>query len=161
MRFNIPRHWIEHGNYTRIPHTLCRECRVGLKFILISEYQLCANLRLQEQSKNMTSKYAFAWCYRSHYVILRCHNTKLDKSALGAKGQINYRWVSSSGTCVEHEIYYGDVMMGTKASLISSLLIVYSTVYWGADERKHQSAASLAFVRGIRRGRWITRTKGQ
>ena len=27
---------------------------------------------------------------------------------------------------------------------------VYSTVYSGADERKHQSSASLAFVRGIR-----------
>ena len=28
---------------------------------------------------------------------------------------------------------------------------VYSTVYWGADQRKHQSSASLAFVRGIHR----------
>ena len=32
-----------------------------------------------------------------------------------------------------------------------SLAIVYSTVYSGADQRKHQSSASLAFVRGIRR----------
>ena len=30
--------------------------------------------------------------------------------------------------------------------------IVYSTVYSGADQRKHQSSASLAFVRGIHRG---------
>ena len=34
---------------------------------------------------------------------------------------------------------------------ITSLTIVYSTVYSGADQRKHQSPASLAFVRGIRR----------
>ena len=29
---------------------------------------------------------------------------------------------------------------------------MYSTVYSGADQRKHQSSASLAFVRGIHRG---------
>ena len=42
--------------------------------------------------------------------------------------------------------------MGTMASQITSLTIVYSTVYSGADQRKHQSSASLAFVWGIRRG---------
>ena len=35
------------------------------------------------------------------------------------------------------------------ASQITSLTIVYLTVYLGADQRKHQSSASLAFVRGI------------
>ena len=44
---------------------------------------------------------------------------------------------------------YGDVIMGTMASQITSLTIVYSIVYSGADQRKHQSSASLAFVRGI------------
>ena len=33
--------------------------------------------------------------------------------------------------------------------------------YSGKDQRKHQSSASLAFVRGIHRDRWIPRTKGQ
>ena len=42
--------------------------------------------------------------------------------------------------------------MGAMASQITSLAIVYSTVYSGADQRKHQSAASLAFVWGIHRG---------
>ena len=42
--------------------------------------------------------------------------------------------------------------MGGIASQITSLTIVYSTVYSDADERKHQSFASLAFVRGIHRG---------
>ena len=36
--------------------------------------------------------------------------------------------------------------MSTIASLITSLTIVYSTVYSDADQRKHQSPASLAFV---------------
>ena len=38
------------------------------------------------------------------------------------------------------------------ASQITSLTIAYSTVYSDADQRKHQSSASLAFVRGIHRG---------
>ena len=41
--------------------------------------------------------------------------------------------------------------MDTIASQITSLTIVYSTVYSDADQRKHQSSASLAFVRGIHR----------
>ena len=42
--------------------------------------------------------------------------------------------------------------MGAIASQITSLTIVYSTVYSDADQRKHQSSASLAFVWGIHRG---------
>ena len=42
--------------------------------------------------------------------------------------------------------------MGALASQITSLTIVYSTVYSDADQRKHQSSASLAFVWGIHRG---------
>ena len=41
--------------------------------------------------------------------------------------------------------------MSAMASQITSLTIVYSIVYSGADQRKHQSSASLAFVRGIHR----------
>ena len=42
-------------------------------------------------------------------------------------------------------------IMGAIASQITSLAIVYSTVYSDVDQRKHQSSASLAFVRGIHR----------
>ena len=41
--------------------------------------------------------------------------------------------------------------MSTMASQITSLTIVYSSVYSGADQRKHKSSASLAFERGIHR----------
>ena len=51
--------------------------------------------------------------------------------------------------------------MTTIASQITSLTVVYSTVYSDADQRKHQSSASLAFVWGIHRDRWIPRTKDQ
>ena len=46
------------------------------------------------------------------------------------------------------ENHYNDVIMGPMASQITSLMVVYSTVYSGADHRKHQSSASLAFERG-------------
>ena len=51
--------------------------------------------------------------------------------------------------------------MGAMASQITSLTIVYSTVYLGSDQRRHQSSASLAFLWGIHRDRWIPRIKGQ
>ena len=50
------------------------------------------------------------------------------------------------------ENHYNDVIMGTIAFQITSLMIVYSTVYSGSDQRKYQSSLSLAFVRGIHRG---------
>ena len=51
--------------------------------------------------------------------------------------------------CTRH---YDDVKMGAMASEITSLTIVYSTAYSGADQIKHQSSASMAFARGIHRG---------
>ena len=48
--------------------------------------------------------------------------------------------------------HYNDVIMSTIASQITSLMIVYSDIYSGADQRKHQSSTSLAFVQGIHQG---------
>ena len=48
--------------------------------------------------------------------------------------------------------HYNDVIMSEMASEITSLTLVYSTVCSGPDQTKHQSSASLAFVRGIHRG---------
>ena len=50
--------------------------------------------------------------------------------------------------------------MGAMVSQITSLTIVYSTVYSGADQRKHQTSATLAFVRGIHRWPVNTPHKG-
>ena len=48
--------------------------------------------------------------------------------------------------------HYDDVIMTMLASQITSLTVVYSNVYSGVNQRKHQSSASLAFVREIHRG---------
>ena len=47
--------------------------------------------------------------------------------------------------------HYSDVIMGTMASQITDVTIVYSTVCSHADQRKHQNSASLALVWGIHR----------
>ena len=54
-------------------------------------------------------------------------------------------WSSLSG------IHNNEVIMSTMASLITSPTIVYSSIYSGTGERKHQSSASLAFVWRIHR----------
>ena len=72
-------------------------------------------------------------------------------------------WVRRVSRCVnfmfyvstllqKHQYHYNDVIMSLTAPQINSLMIVYSTVYSDADQRKHQSSTSLAFVRGIHRG---------
>ena len=48
-------------------------------------------------------------------------------------------------------LHYNDIIMGAMAPQITSFAIVCSTEYSGADQRKYQSSASLAFVRGIHR----------
>ena len=56
-----------------------------------------------------------------------------------------------SATHVTDITHYSDVLMGTMASQITTLIIVNSTVYSGADQRKCPSSASLAFVWGPHR----------
>ena len=65
-------------------------------------------------------------CYRAHYDVI----VMLGIDAATGK------------------FHYIDVIMTTMASQITSLAVVYSTVYSDADQRKHQSSASLAFVWG-------------
>ena len=78
--------------------------------------------------------------------------------------------MKDKGICILHSQYYGCQYHGdvrcqhistlqwrhnghdTITSQITSLTIVYSIVYSDTDQRKHQSSASLAFVRGIHRG---------
>ena len=47
--------------------------------------------------------------------------------------------------------HYSKVIMNAMASQITGASMVCSTVCSGADQREHQSSASLAFVRGIHR----------
>ena len=53
--------------------------------------------------------------------------------------------------CHHCALHYSDVIMSAMTSQITGVSIFFSNVCWGADQRKYQSSASLAFVRGIHR----------
>ena len=70
------------------------------------------------------------WWFKTHNInITMLHN-------------VAYDW-----TLLFH--HNSDVIMGKMASKITGVSIVYSTICSGADQRKYESSASLAFVRGI------------
>ena len=72
----------------------------------------------------------------------------------------SWRHGASTRLQIEKLFHYSGVIMGVMASQITSRTVVYSTVYAGADQRKHQSSASLAFVRGIHRWPMNSPNKG-
>ena len=102
-------------------------------------------------------------CYICYFLCYRTAFVKTAARCFGRRCLVSWRF-SASQTAQAKEVrpkHYNDVIMTTMASQITSLTVVYSTVYSDADQRKHQSSASLAFVRGNHQDRWIPRTKGQ
>ena len=81
-----------------------------------------------------------------------CWNFPWTLPVIGIEGMATCACLPYTWDYLTPRIHYCDVIMGMIASQITSLTIVYSTVYSGADQRKHQSSESLAFVRGIHRG---------
>ena len=80
-----------------------------------------------------------------HIIFLEIlHNSK--KSYF----ESNVRWYGFNKS--QLPLHDCDVIMGAISSQITSLTIVYSTVYLDADQRKHQSSATLGFLWGIHRG---------
>ena len=67
--------------------------------------------------------------------------------------QLDHLHVQWWSTDQSHKsLHYDDVIMTMLASQITSLPVVCSIVYSDVNQRKHQSSASLAFVREIHRG---------
>ena len=82
----------------------------------------------------------------SHYSDQRKHQSSASLAFVW--GIHRDRWIPRTQRASHHNI---DVIMTTMASRITSLTVVYSNVYSDADQRKHESSASLAFVWGIHR----------
>ena len=98
--------------------------------------------------------------------MLYCFNTSQHVSFIKYQSKPNHRRIGTAGllskqwTSIRHiqsllvtpnaayftAYHYSDVIMSTMASQITSITIVYLTVY----QWKHQSSASLAFMKGIR-----------
>ena len=60
-------------------------------------------------------------------------------------------WCLIVRQATRNDPHYGDVIMSVVTSQIIGVSMVCSTVCSSAEQRKHQSSASLAFVRGIHR----------
>ena len=105
------------------------------------------------QQPDSTNSWLKPWCLSTYFLIFRT-----EYRLKWVVHTILFSNVRIKAACRSH---YTDVIMTTMASQITSLTVVYSTYYSDADQRKHQSSASLAFVWGIHRDRWIPRTKGQ
>ena len=72
---------------------------------------------------------------------------------------VGHPWIWNNGEYITK--HYGNVIMSAMASKITTPTIACSAVYAGADQRKHKSSASLAFVRGILRWPVNSPHKGQ
>ena len=95
------------------------------------------------------------------HIVFSMHDIDIDWEHMCFSSVPIKHWVVIPMYAYHDPCHYCDAIMGTVASQVTSLMIVYTTVYSDADQSKHQSSASLAFVWGIHRDRWITRTKGQ
>ena len=82
-------------------------------------------------------------------VAIMTHNTWHSKITQRISENVcRYSILMGSFSCNHTDSHYDDVIMSAIASQITSLTSAYSTVYSGANQRKHESSASLAFVRG-------------
>ena len=95
-------------------------------------------------------------------VVKRLNGLKLriivNRKSMLSSETVEFSHLQASLQATRSQLYshrtkhYSNVIMGAIASQITSFTTVYSTVYSDADQRKHQSPASLDFVRGIHRG---------
>ena len=90
------------------------------------------------------------WCFRSNcrlFETLWCSCDITVMQSINCYSLFQYPFKLNNSVT-----HYSDMTMGSIAFQITSLTTVYSIVYSDADQRKHQSSASLAFVRGIHPG---------
>ena len=112
---------------------------------------LCIDTLRLRQNRRHSADYNFKWnFFNGNCSILVPISLKLVH-----KRPVVKQWslVREMAWCSQETVinHHNDVIMGSMASQITSLTIVYSTVYLGADQGKHRRSASLAFVRGIHR----------
>ena len=107
------------------------------------------DLRLNKQ----LSKEPWGWWFEKPPCLLRHHcNVVRVTCPIGKAPVRSYfeviKYRGSVNGCMLY-VHYSDVIMSAMASQITGVSIVYSTICLGADQERHQSSLSLAFVRGI------------
>ena len=81
--------------------------------------------------------------------------------ALGQKYECQWSNRERCGYIIRLNTHYSDVIMSTMASQITSLTIVYSTIYLGADKETIKAPHHWPLCGEFAGDRWIPRTKGQ
>ena len=128
------------------PWTLLSGCIVEMTYSAVDQHleytqliQLCSYLGSRDSYSRVIVVPLFALCYTSGRSLGQgsLWNTKFLKPKKTWHNWLRY-------ACCTCGIHYIDVIMSTMASQITSLKVVYSTVYSDTDQRKHQSSASLA-----------------
>ena len=124
-----------------------------------------------EQQARAKGDFNFEWSKGKHKILLnwcaeknrRCLQRWIYREWMKTLAEYREYWrqhhnenyhntmVTLNRTILWRKIHCNDIIMSAMASQITSLAIVYSTAFSAADERKHQSSTSLAFVRGLHR----------
>ena len=94
--------------------------------------------------------YLYDW---KHFVLnVNLADIRIIKvNLVGTRGWVLWRWGDVAAPDQLYHPFYNrgkGTIMSVMAIQITSLSIVYSTVYSDVDQRKHQSSASLAFWGG-------------
>ena len=119
----------------------------------ISEYFLW----MSQNTFDRKSKYINVGVVRQQAITWASVDPDLSRRNYHMASLDHYWLIRCRGVLVMFDLqpvpwHYNDVIMGAIASQITSLTIVYSTVFSDTDQRKHQSSASLPFLLGIHRG---------
>ena len=85
------------------------------------------------------------------YTMYHATTQHYEPLLVDKKYHITSVFISITENISVHNQHYSDVIMSAMASQNIGVPIVYLTVCLGADHRKRQSSASLAFVREIHR----------
>ena len=85
------------------------------------------------------------WCKPYAFVSVAMHSGSLSNNGFRRSVFIVER------RDISKKPHYNDVIKSAMASQTTSLTIIYSSVYSGADQRNHWGLVSLAFVRRIHR----------
>ena len=89
------------------------------------------------------------WCF--HPLLIKQLSKQSIRRWFETLSHWLWRYCNANEVTGKWRKHYSDVIKGAMASQITEVSIIYSTVCSGAGQRKHQSSASFAFLRGIHR----------
>ena len=137
------------------------------KMLLWWVYACILVSRCLHESRICEVKYKLTFTYMLNMVVMQGHFHVLwERECIYIYSYIYIYFVNDSyitfdrNRAVSHLAHYCNVIVVAMASQITSFANVYSIVYSGADQRKHQSSTLLVFVRGIHRWQVDSTHKG-